>query len=470
MGSNGGFTVVVKRREVVASVLPIQEHWLPMSNLDLLLPPLDVGVFFCYKKEPIKIKANEDCRVAILKKALAQALISFYAFAGEVVENNLGEPEVLCNNRGVDFIHAYADVELKNVDLHHPYGSVHGKLVPIKNQGVLCIQATELKCGGLVIGCTFDHRVADAHSANMFFVSWAEIAHAKPISHIPCFRRSLLNPRRPGYYDRSIDNIYVFLSSQPPPKLVEDPEPNEDSLQSRIYYVVSEELICLQSQATSSNGIKRSKLVSFSAFLWKLIASAERSESESGSNSNKRCKMGVVVDGRERLMLNNNIKADHELEKYFGNILSIPYGEASVGELNAMHLSKVAELVHDCLDGAATEEHFLGLIDWVEFHRPEKAIVRVYCKETDDETAMVVSSGQRFPMSKIDFGWSKPSFGSYHFPWGGQTGYVMPMPSTSKDGDWILYMHLREKHLDFVESQAPHLFRPLTPAYLNLTP
>ncbi|KAI8017341.1 Acyl transferase 9 [Camellia lanceoleosa] len=140
MGSNGGFTVLVKQREVVAAVLPMQEHWLPMSNLDLLLPPLDVGVFFCYKKEPIKIKANEDCRVAILRKALAQALISFYAFAGEVVENGLGEPEVLCNNRGVDFIHACADVELKNVDLHHPYDSVHGKFVPFKNQGVLCIQ------------------------------------------------------------------------------------------------------------------------------------------------------------------------------------------------------------------------------------------------------------------------------------------------------------------------------------------
>ncbi|KAI8020293.1 Shikimate O-hydroxycinnamoyltransferase [Camellia lanceoleosa] len=314
----------------------------------------------------------------------------------------------------------------------------------------------------------------DAHSANMFFVSWAEIARGKPISYIPCFRRSLLNPRRPGYYDRSIDNIYVFISPLPPPKLVEDPKPNEDSSKVKIYYVVSEELNCLQSQATSSNGIEISKLVSFSAFLWKLIASAEMSESESESgsrsDSNKRCKMGVVIDGRGRLTLNNNIKADHELEKYFGNILSIPYGEASVGELNAMHLSKVAELVHDCLKGAATEEHFLGLIDWVEFHRPEKAIVRVYCKETDDETAMVVSSGQRFPVSKIDFGWGTPSFGSYHFPWRGQTGYVMPMPSTSRDGDWILYMHLHEKHLDFVESQAPHLFRPLTPAYLNLMP
>ncbi|KAI8019902.1 hypothetical protein LOK49_LG04G00437 [Camellia lanceoleosa] len=111
----------------------MHEHWLPTSNLDLLLPPLDIGVFFCYKKDPIKIKANEDYCLAILKKALAQVLISFYAFAEEVVDNGLGEPEVLCNNCGVDFIHAYADVELQSVDLHHPYDSVHGKFPPFKN-------------------------------------------------------------------------------------------------------------------------------------------------------------------------------------------------------------------------------------------------------------------------------------------------------------------------------------------------
>ncbi|XP_058006342.1 coniferyl alcohol acyltransferase-like [Hevea brasiliensis] len=53
MGSGGeaNFTVTVIRKEVVAAVLPLQEHWLPLSNLDLLLPPLDVGVFLCYKSQ-----------------------------------------------------------------------------------------------------------------------------------------------------------------------------------------------------------------------------------------------------------------------------------------------------------------------------------------------------------------------------------------------------------------------------------
>ncbi|CAK9171032.1 unnamed protein product [Ilex paraguariensis] len=444
-----GFSVITKKTEVVAAVLPMQEHWLPMSNLDLLLPPLDFGIFFCYKKRPDQEQFEN--MVNTIKKALSQALVSFYALAGEVVQNCLGEPEILCNNRGVDFAVAYADVELKDLDLYHPDDSVDGKLVPIKKHGVLAVQVTELRCGGLVIGCSFDHRVTDAHSANMFLIAWTQIAQGKFVSHTPIFRRSMLNPRRPSQYDKAIDNMYLFLSSLPPPP--KDLAPNEDHLITRIYYITAEEIDNLQSEA-SSNGSRRSKLESFTAFLWKIVA-------EGGHDHDKRCKMGIVVDGRGRL---NKVLS---LDNYFGNVLSVPYGEASVGEIKMMELNQVADSVHECVEHA-NQEHFLGLIDWVELNRPQQAIVKVYFKESNDEAAIVISSGQRFSISELDFGWGRPDFGSYHFPWGGQTGYVMPVPSMSKEGDWVVYMHLLEKHLDLVEKEASHVFRPLTPAYLNL--
>ncbi|CAK9171030.1 unnamed protein product [Ilex paraguariensis] len=137
MGSCG-FSVITKKTEVVAAVLPMQEHWLPMSNLDLLLPPLDFGIFFFYKKRTDQEQFEN--MVNTIKKALSQALVSFYALAGEVVHNRHGEPELLCNDRGVDFAVAYADVELKDLDLYHPDDSVDGKLVPIKKHGVLAVQ------------------------------------------------------------------------------------------------------------------------------------------------------------------------------------------------------------------------------------------------------------------------------------------------------------------------------------------
>ncbi|XWS20580.1 hypothetical protein CRYUN_Cryun31cG0114600 [Craigia yunnanensis] len=442
---------------MVAVVLPLQEQWLPLSNLDLLLPPVDVGVFFCYKKpEALGDNMSFGSMVSVLKKAMAQALVSYSAFVGEVVPNNVGEPELVCNNRGVDFVEAYADVELRNLDLHNPDESIEGKLVPKKTYGVLTVQATELRCGGLVVACTFDHRIADAYSANMFLVSWAEIARSRSISVVPFFGRSLLNPRRPGCMDPTLDHMYMPISSLPPRK---QHHQTTDHLLSRIYYITAEQLDDLQSLACS-NGYKRTKLESFSAFLWKMIALL------AAKDNFEITKMGIVVDGRARLGEGDKDKASL-MSSYFGNVLSIPFGGQRVNELIEKPLSWVANQVHDFLDQAVTKEHFLGLIDWVEAHRPKPALAKIYSNGSDDGPAFVVSSGQRFPVSKVDFGWGFPVFGSYHFPWEGDAGYVMPMPSPAREGDWVVYMHLFKRQLELIETEASNVFRPLIFYYLD---
>ncbi|KAI4305959.1 hypothetical protein L6164_029284 [Bauhinia variegata] len=474
-GGKGEFTVTVKKEEVVAAVLPLQEHWLPLSNLDLLLPPLDVGVFFCYKNLAATPATggdgdgsmNFDAMVGSLKKALAQALVTFYAFAGEVVPNSAGEPELLCNNRGVDFVEAFADSELKSLNLYNPDDTIEGKLVPQKKHGVLAVQATSLKCGGLVVSCTFDHRIADAYSANMFLVSWAKMAQPTETTIIhtappckPCFRRSLLSPRRPGSFHPSLDDMYVpvsMLSLRKEPETTSEP----DHVISRIYYVAAKELDHMQSLANSNtiNGAKRTKLESFCAFLWKMVAASAEGKRAS-------VKMGIVVDGRKRLS-NGDKDKEALMGSYFGNVLSIPFGGKPVEELLEMPLSWVTDEVHEFLETAVTEEHFLGLIDWVEAHRPMPGLAKIYCNGSEDGPAFVVSSGQRFPESEVDFGWGKPDFASYHFPWGSDTGYVMPMPSPAGNGDWVVYVHLLKAQVEMIEFKAGHIFKPLTWDYLK---
>nr|GMC83793.1 shikimate O-hydroxycinnamoyltransferase-like [Ipomoea batatas] len=468
---NSNFNVSVTKKEVVAAALPLQEHYLPHSNLDLLLPPVDVGVFLCYQKPAGSDQTTTDehyatfgSMVNTLKAALSEALVSFYALAGEVEQNLAGEPELICNNRGVDFVQAFADVELRKLNLYNPDDSVEGKLVPKKKHGVLA--ATELKCGGIVVACTFDHRVADAYSTNMFLVSWSEIAQAKQPSQLPCFRRSFLFPRRPGHYDLSVANMYVPISSLPPP---EPAVPGaEEPLISRIYCVTAEQIRDLQSQANdysdkdAADKLKYprwTKVEAFCAFLWKTVASGK------SRRNFKNFRLGIVVDGRTRLSSGdeNNAKS---FKGYFGNVLSIPFGDKTIEELRENPLTWVASAVHEFLEEAVTREHFLGLIDWVEAHRPEPAVAKVYAS-SGDGAALVVSSGQRFPVRKIDFGWGKPAFGSYHFPWGGQSGYVMPMPSPKGNGDWIVYMHLQKEEVELIETYASHVFKPFTSDHLN---
>ncbi|XVF74900.1 hypothetical protein PTKIN_Ptkin13bG0147600 [Pterospermum kingtungense] len=291
----------------------------------------------------------------------------------------------------------------------------------------------------------------------MFLMSWAEIARSKSISLVPSFRRSLLNPRRLGCIDPSMDLMYMPISSLPPPKDQYHQTPN-DHLISRIYYITSEHLNDLQLLACS-NGCSRTKLESFSAFLWKMVALL------AAKDNFEVTKMGIVVDGRVRLGEDDKVKASL-MSSYFGNVLSIPFGSQRVNELIEKPLSWVANQVHDFLDQAVTKEHFLGLIDWVEAHRPEPALAKIYSNGSYDGPAFVVSSGQRFPVSKMDFGWGCPVFGSYHFPWGGDAGYVMPMPSPAREGDWVVYMHLFKRQLELIETEAGNVFRPLTFDYL----
>lgn len=327
-----------------------------------------------------------------------------------------------------------------------------------------------------MVGCTFDHRIADAYSANMFLVSWAEVARSNsPLSISPSFRRSILSPRRPPpATDPSLDDLYVTISKLPPPatsplKVGEEEEKKKKNdkddmtMISRIFYIQAGELKELQRLASnegSSENITPSKLESFCSFLWKLISkfSTNGDSSKSGIMMSR---MGIVVDGRSRL---------GNMESYFGNVLSIPFGEKPSDELAEKPLSWVAQEVHQFLHNASNKEHFLGLIDWVEARRPEPNAAKIYFKGRGEEgwPAFVVSSGQRFPVTKVDFGWGKPIFGSYHFPWGGDSGYVMPMPSPHSNGDWVVYMHLSKEQLEFIQSEASHVFRPLTSNYLLL--
>ncbi|KAK1406593.1 hypothetical protein QVD17_42034 [Tagetes erecta] len=222
MGISEKYKVIGK--EVVRAQEPWTDHWLPFTNLDLLVPPFDVGSFFCYKKPAHDISFLDMLNT--LKASLSHALALYYPLAGEIMWNAVdGENQIRCNNRGVDFVEVVANVELKELNLYNPDESIEGKLIPKKMHGVLAIQVTELKCGSIVIGCMFDHRAADGYSANMFISSWADITRSETPSLLPSFQRSMLNPRCPTTYSPSINDMFTLF--EPPTK--HDQDKNDDN-------------------------------------------------------------------------------------------------------------------------------------------------------------------------------------------------------------------------------------------------
>lgn len=137
-------------------------------------------------------------------------------------------------------------------------------------------------------------------------------------------------------------------------------------------------------------------------------------------------------------------------------------------DMKDMPLSSVANKVHKFLKNAANKDHFLELIDWVEDQRPKPMMSRPFAG-TEKAMSIMVSSGQRFSiMDKADFGWGKLVFGSCYVPMARSDYYVMTMASPIKDDDWVVYMRLPMKHLNYMESHASHVFKPLTNDYLKL--
>ncbi|KAI5011282.1 hypothetical protein ZWY2020_013419 [Hordeum vulgare] len=426
----------------VKPALPMQGHRLPLSNLDLLLPALDVSVFFCYRHPAPTASA--------LKEALAKVLVAYYPLAGEVLANAAGEPELLCSGRGVDFVEATADgTQLQEVRLALPDESAE-KLVPAKKAGVISVQVTKFECGGAVVGCTFDHRVCDAYSFNMFLVAWAAAARGGSARPAPSFRRSVVAPRYPSPRTYTTDALINRLFSPLSSVLLPSASAAANSI-NRIYHIAADDVATLHGLA----GPGRTKLEAFTAHLWQLCSMA-------ASGHQRLCCMGMVVDGRARMFPDGAMKA------YFGNVLTIPYGVIGVDELRrSMTLADVAEEVHRWVQEAATGEHFRGLIDWVEALRPKPAAARAYQGGTggSEATTCIVSSGMGFPVGEADFGTGLPAFASYHFPWPADAGYIMPMPSARGDGDWIVYVHAVPELVKVMEEE-PSVFKALENSYV----
>ncbi|KAK9051217.1 hypothetical protein SSX86_027843 [Deinandra increscens subsp. villosa] len=458
------FTMKVIEKVVVTAEEPWNEHWVPFTNFDLLVPPINAGSTLFYKK-PSHEGFSFSVIVETLKASLSRALSLFPPMGGEIAWNEVaGENQIHCNNQGVDFVEAVVDVELKELNLYNPGESIEGKLMPKKLlRGILAIQVTKLKCEGIVIGILSDHRLVDGYSANMFISSWANMTRSIAPSMTPSFGRSYLKPRSPTAHSPLIDNVFALFT--PPSNhvshLIEEEDDDEYLLVNRLYYIKGDQLKRLQFLA-SENGCRRSKLVAFTSFLWKEVA---LSMDESGKD-NKACNVVVSVDGRRRLCEGDGEEKEKLMASHFGNVLSMPYGSKKPQELKEMSLSDIATEVQDFLQTATTKEHFLDIIDWVEEQKPRPLISKAFAY---GDMSFSVSAGQRFEtMEGTDFGWGKVTFGSCHVPIERNDCFVMTMANPVNNEDWVVYMHMPKKHVNYVEAHASHIIKPLSTDYLNL--
>ncbi|XP_060202259.1 uncharacterized acetyltransferase At3g50280 [Lycium barbarum] len=347
--------------------------------------------------------------ISHLKTSLSKTLSHFPPLAGRLITNPDGHVYILCNDAGVDFVHAkaphltistlvppgHSDVPLyfRKFFQFDSTLSYAGHYKPL-----MAIQVTELN-DGVFIGCTMNHAVVDGTSFWNFFNTFAEFSKGeKKITRQPCFSRKTV-------FDSPA--ILKFPEGGPSATFSAD-----DPIRERIFHFTREAILKLKYKANKTtvivnglNGKTNGKITpvngkpelrngeissfqSLSAQLWRSVTRARKLD------GNKTTTFRMAVNCRHRV--------DEKMKPlYFGNaIQSIPT-VATVKELLSNDLFWSAKQLHENVVAHVDAIVRQGVKDW-------ESNPRLFPLGNFDGAMITMGSSPRFPMYDNDFGWGRP--------------------------------------------------------------
>ncbi|KAL2472258.1 HXXXD-type acyl-transferase family protein [Abeliophyllum distichum] len=445
--NNRNFEVKIIRKTVVKAKGPYPEtHVITLSNLDLLSGRFPITYIYFYRK-----LQNIHLTIEALKSSLAQCLTHFYPFSGQIVQNQQSnEPEIICDNSGALVVEAQANSTLKEFNFYNLDEYLKGKLVSIDHDFPVQVQITSYECRSIAIAFTFDHALGDATAFSKFLVTGCEIANGKSISCSPDHSRAL-RARVPPSYDPLLDDTFVSCTLDNIRTI-----PTISILLKRLYHIPKSSIDMMQELACT-NGAKRTRIESLSAYVWKIMGNAI-------DKKHKHCKMGWLVDGRTRIISNDH---ENSMSNYIGNVLSVTFGESNLDHLKEGSIADIANVVHNAITKVTNEAHFRDLIDWIECHRPGLMLAKSVLGL--DGPALVVSSGRSFPVAELDFGFGSPVLGTACSTIERVgVGYINQRESARRDGSWTVSAILWPEMVKALESDPNNVFQPMNSSLLQL--
>ncbi|XP_058728352.1 benzyl alcohol O-benzoyltransferase-like [Vicia villosa] len=379
-----------------------------------------IPVIQFYKYDPNM--AGKD-PVDVIRKALAKTLVFYYPFAGRLREGPGRKLMVDCNEEGVLFIEADADVSLKDFGeaIHPPFPCLDELLFDVPgssdviNTPLLLIQVTRLKCGGFIFALRLNHTMSDASGLVQFMNALGEISRgmSKP-SISPVWCRELLNARDPPRvtcthheYEKSPDNKGTIF-------------PLHNIVHHTLFFGPTE-VAAIRTLLPSHQRQQHSNFEIISAYLWRYRTIALQLP------TNQEVRIICVVNARSK-------SVNLPLPKgYYGNTLAKPAAVTTAGKLIENPLVYALSLVKKA-KASVTQEYMHSVADLMVIKsRPHFTIVGSY----------LVTDVTRAGFREVDFGWGNavyggparageggiPGLASFHLPFKnakGEEGLVIP--------------------------------------------
>ncbi|KAL8166479.1 hypothetical protein V2J09_007978 [Rumex salicifolius] len=332
------------------AVKPGQTH--PLSALDRIMEAHHIRAVYYYRTPVVRPIGATAKR---LKESLAETLNHFPAMCGRLVRNDAGDWSVKCNDAGVRMVEARAK------------GSVETWLESVSHEDELLlvlwedmfhisycwstfyVQLTEFEEGGLALGLSCTHLLADPITLSSFMKAWADTTFHKKILD-PAFFHPL-PPRR---------LIEMGPKARPKPDLISHYNSvlqNQASLTPKttktVTLLFSEEMVqaCIDMARFDPAQPDPSPFQSLVGLFWAVINRVKKERAEYGLIG-----MSICTDVRKALRLDKG---------FFGNCMV--YTKVDGEGLDSGNVGQAARAVGQAID-RVDSEGVKDLIEWLETH------------------------------------------------------------------------------------------------------
>uniref|UniRef100_A0A7N0TAN0 BAHD acyltransferase n=1 Tax=Kalanchoe fedtschenkoi TaxID=63787 RepID=A0A7N0TAN0_KALFE len=422
-----GIKVEISSRQKVKPSSPTPDHLrnFRISLLDQIAPAVYTPACILYRAteearyDPVK--ASE--KSSMLRKSLAVTLSRFYPLAGRFKD----ESTIECNDEGAEFLEAQVNCELSEV-----YGDggqlkmeLLSKFVPAEIESeeaftgcLFLAQLSFFECGGVALGMSISHKIADGASLGALVTSWVVETVGMDVP--------------PVFPQFDVAEVFPSVDFSVTLPLVKMPE---SKCTTRRFVFGNSKIYELRNKASCEAVPRPSRVEALTAFLWKCCMKTSRINS---NGSIKPSVMGQTVDLRNRIAPLGDLS--------FGNLV-IPFtaytGESDL-ELDELVANIRARMNNFLKHSVEKLRHRGGAAEICETY--QMGMDMVFSDEID---FYCFSSAVRFlPWYLADFGWGAPA-------WAGLTmtpiRNVIILTSTRDDDGVEAYVTLKERDMEVFE-------------------
>ncbi|CAA6658085.1 unnamed protein product [Spirodela intermedia] len=280
------------------------------QNAEFPLTPFDVATYNCHICILYAFRPPMPDNAA-LREGLARALVYFPHLAGRFDSDEYGYPKVVLNNAGIRLKEAIA-----------PFLTLH----PHPAEGVevlLQVQLTRFSCGGLTLGITVHHRIADGSSLCHFLLTRAKLVQGRDVGTMPFFGwSSVCAPRIPARVE--FDHLGVEF------------RPKSGATRPRRNVGINLSKMSQGHCQRRRPGRRVTTFLSVLTHIWKKMAFVRRLPDD------EMTQVRLTVNGRPR------IKPPLPPE-YYGNLVLWAYPKLTVGEVLRSSYSHVAQVIREAI-------------------------------------------------------------------------------------------------------------------------